>query len=178
VRTSKLFFCLVMAFAMTMTSTAFAQTHTAKGFVGAVGGYHFKAEVPLIGLDALMIFATPVVPVSIHPSFNYFFIESQELLGFRAETTLLQFDLDGLVHVPLGAPVTPYLGAGVAMVYTRVNTTGWGSDVTDTETTFGANFLAGLAVEANASVHPFAQLRATILEETSLSMLFGVRFGF
>src|SRR5690554_793826 len=95
-----------------VAASAQAQSeNSVRGAVGISGGYHFDAEAPLVGVDGLFTFETGAVPISIQPSFNYFFLDSQEFLGLEITRTLLQFDLNALVHLPLSAPVTPFMGA-------------------------------------------------------------------
>lgn len=164
-----------------LSSAASAQaqsTDPISGAVGLSGGYNFDVEVPLVGVDALFTFQGMAVPLSIHPSFNYFFVESQEFLGVEFTTTLMQFDLNAIAHLPLLSLVTPFMGAGMAMLYTKTSLSGFNSTSSETETDFGANFLAGFALNLGPAIEPFAQLRLTLLDGSSVSFAMGVRFGF
>ncbi|RAL20861.1 hypothetical protein DL240_14340 [Lujinxingia litoralis] len=167
-----------------MASTALAQEASSAlvgNSAGVVVGYDLDAEVPLAGLDARFTFAVaPQVALSVNPGLQYYFIGSNEVLGARTESTVLQFDLNALVHLALDAPVTPYLGLGAGLRYADVRIVNGDGDVltSDDATDLGANLLVGLSMETGSNFVPYVQGRVTVFEETSFALMAGLNFEF
>ena len=103
-----------------------------------------------------------------NPTVNYYFI---------TDATLIQFDVNALLRLDLGTPLTPYGGIGVALTF---------DDQTDFSLTFNP-FIAGADFDLFGDLGGFAQFRATrhtfgepgaTITVTTLGLMGGVNFRF
>lgn len=174
-RRSKLFLALVFfaLFNLTSVSSAWASEFS----VGGVLGYQFELEAPLVGLDArYSINVAPSVDLVVQTQGNYFFLDSAEVLGATARSTVLQFDLDLLAKINLDIPLAPYGGAGPALVHSRSSVTSGDSTLSSTTNTdMGFNAIFGASLELG-DIRPYGQLRVTFLDGTSVSLMLGLNF--
>jgi opacity protein-like surface antigen len=137
--------------------------------VGLYFGYDFEVEDPLAGVD--MRFSYNVAPqfaVSLNPALTYYFMSDRRVFGVTIESRLVQFDVNALGHLIIDGPIEPYVGLGLAINHARMHAEGWGGEATETETNLGLNLLAGLEVNIDGPLVPFAQLRVTFLEQEEL----------
>src|SRR5690554_4289459 len=149
--------------------------------VGVVAGYDLDREFPLLGIDGRFTFAlAPQLAVSINPSINYFFAGSSEFFGASSEATVLQFDLNALLHLALDAVVTPYVGAGMAIGYAEARIVNSNGDViaSSDDTALAANFLVGATFDTGSQIAPYVQGRMTFDEESVFSLMVGLNYGF
>lgn len=149
--------------------------------VGVVAGYDIDREFPLLGLDGRFTFAlAPQLAVSINPSINYFFAGSSEFFGASSEATVLQFDLNALLHLALDAVVTPYVGAGMAIGYAEARIVNSNGDViaSSDDTALSPNFLVGATFDTGSQLAPYVQGRMTFDEESVFSLMVGLNVGF
>ena len=149
--------------------------------VGVVAGYDLDREFPLVGIDGRFTFAlAPQLAVSINPSINYFFAGSSEFFGASSEATVLQFDLNALLHLALDAVVTPYVGAGMAIGYAEARIVNSNGDViaSSDDTALAANFLVGATFDTGSQIAPYVQGRMTFDEESVFSLMVGLNYGF
>ena len=158
---------LLAALALALFGTA--QTASAQFDIGAHVGYNLDA----VGTDgdegqafvgASARFYPGVLPVAISPAVDVYFVE---------DVTFLQFDLNGLYEIGRGTTTafTPYVGAGLGLIYTNVDI----GDESESNTETGLNLLAGATFEL-PRLRPFAQARMTIADGTAVSVTGGVLF--
>lgn len=153
--------------------------------VGVVAGYDFDRELPLAGVDGRFTFAlgSPLA-LSINPAFNYYFTGRSEFFGASAETTLLQFDLNALLHLALGAVVTPYVGGGMALTYVESRFVDGNDNVISSEddTRVSPNVLVGATFDTGSALSPYLQGRMTFGEgeddQAVKSLMVGLNYGF
>lgn len=180
----KLAIALIAAVAMSLWAAGSAWAMSSKApsqiSAGAVLGYNFDLEAPLIGIDAR--FQQPLMPsvdLLIEGQGNYYFLDSAEVFGATASSTLLQFDLTLGARLNLDLPVGPYLLVGPALIHARSSVTSGDSTLSSSsETQMGFNAILGTDIDLGAAVTPYAQMRATFLEGTALSMMLGVNYRF
>lgn len=176
-RTSALFTLLFLPlFGLLAPSTAAAQEQEAT--LGAVLGYEFELEAPLVGIDARYIHGiSDLIGLGVQLQGNYFFTDSFEFLGATVRTTLLQFDLNLLAEMRFEGVLRPYVGAGPALLHARTRaTSGNNNTFASSETTdMGFNVVLGTSFVLD-QVRPFVQVRATAQEETYLSAMVGASF--
>jgi hypothetical protein len=80
------------------------------------------------------------------------------------------FTINGDFHYdfPTDSPVSPYLGAGPAILYRN-------PDRGDSSTDLGLNFIGGVA-GLRGQVRPFAQVKAIMSSNSEVALMGGIRF--
>ncbi len=130
---------------------------------GAMFGYEFEVEDPLLGLESRFTFEIlPNIAASFNPAVNYFFMSPREFPGGTVESSLFQVDANVLGHLVVDGPVEPYAGIGLAIQHARIEVESFVGDAEESETGLGLNVLVGTEVSIEGPLAPFVQLRVTI----------------
>lgn len=137
--------------ALALAPVASAQTRFEAG-----AGYNFDAEAAFIGAGARIPMRT--YPITLAPHVDYYFVD---------DVTVLQGNIDGLYSFP-GVSFSPYVGGGLGLVYATADG--------ESDTEAGLNLLFGAEFNTTSRLRPYAQVRATINDGTSIGVSGGVIF--
>jgi hypothetical protein len=119
-----------------------------------------------VGADLRLAFS--LSPLTLNPSFDYFFADGQ---------TLYQIGLNALYHLPIGSRsrVAPYGGIGVGLTFFSMEEA---PDVTDAHgSRVGLNVITGVCFDLPI-VAPYAQMTATVGEIDLVAITAGLLYDF
>ncbi len=150
--TIKLAVLLVSGLAMGVTGTAQAQGRSHLGFQV---GYNFDYEALVLGAQ----FSAPIGQhLEFYPSFNYFLVDQGSAWAVNAD---LKY------RMPMESANWLYLGAGLNVLRAEAG----GASNTD----LGLNLIVG-AETRTPNIHPFAELRVTVRDPSSVQLVAGLNF--
>jgi hypothetical protein len=121
-----------------------------------------------VGADARLSFS--LSPLTLNPSFDYFFTEGQ---------SLYQISLNAFYHLPIRARVAPYGGLGVGLTaFSIEQTPDTIDDITDAHgIRIGLNVIAGVCFDLPI-VAPYAQVTAGVGEIDLVTITAGLLYDF
>lgn len=153
--TTSRFRAAALAALLLMGATATAQGQTRSMHIGPRFGYNFDIEQALVGVQ----FSAPVARhLEFYPSFDYYFVDAGSTWA-----------LNGDLKYRIGREQASWLYVGTGVNVTRTSFGNFhNSDV-------GLNLFGGIE-SLRGSVHPFAEVRATVGDGSTAQIMGGLNF--
>lgn len=148
------------------------QTGMSQVKVGPAVGYDVDAEAAMLGGElGFGVSLSEDVTIMGNPSFSYYFIDGGSLVAV---------DFDGHYDFPIDGSVTPYAGAGLGLrrfSFDVPDDTNFpNSQIDDSHTDLVFNLLGGARFEVESAFEPFAEIKLSSGDGSTVGLLGGILF--
>ena len=133
--------------------------------LGAQGSMAFDrpSDETTTGVGVKAVLGLPAIPIEVHGSVDYFFPDCDPV-----DCSFWEANANAVFRLPLpGAPLRPYLGAGLNYQSFGVDDVPAGVAVSDASGT-GINILGGVELGATPLIRPFVEARYEIIDSDGL----------